>query len=147
MKVLKKSLINSLLALLVFAGVIGVYSIKAKAAKTGADAASDIDGIFIHSAYPDRLAIEKDGIVLEGYDLTGFNVFIRANNVTVKNCTNATYIKLVKDYKNITVENNTIVGAADNGIIIEEGVTDSTVKNNTITGFSLTAVNASKASK
>ena len=145
MKKVSRLIFSTLAGLLFFVGSVGLLSINAEA-KNGQDAANDIDGIYIHSGYEDRIAIEKDGIVLDGYDLTGYNVFIRAKNVTVKNCTNATYIKLVTNYSGITVENNTVIGPTADGIIIESGVKDSYVSYNTISGTTQTGINAGKAS-
>ncbi len=145
MKKVCRLLFSALAGFLLFMGSIGLLSIKAEA-KNGQDAANDIDGIYIHEGVEDRLAIEKDGIVLDGYNLSGYNVYIRANNVTVKNCTNITYVKLADNYKGITVENNTIIGSTDNGIIIAPGVTNSKIIKNNIKGTKLTGINADSAS-
>ena len=55
----------ALAGFLLFMGSMGLLSIKAEA-KNGQDAANDIDGIYIHAGVEDRLAIEKDGVVLDG---------------------------------------------------------------------------------
>ncbi len=144
---MKKGLriISALCMFLFFVGSISIFSITAQA-KNADDAVTDNPGkVFIYSG--ERVAIESDGVVLDGYDFTGYNVFIRANNVTVKNCTNATYIKLVTNYSGITVENNTVIGPTADGIIIESGVKNSYVSYNQISGTTQTGINAGNASE
>lgn len=153
MKKTEKKILAFLMPLFVFALVVGVFSLKAEAApKTAADAAHDIDGVSLDGS---TVVIDKAGVVVNGYDLNGYSVFVNAKNVTIQNCSNIKDINLYSGNSDMTVTGNTIIGPATNGITVHsngckisnniitgtndfgiylDNVSNCEVKNNTITG-------------
>ena len=129
MKDAKRRLTTLALSFVFFALALGALSLKAEA-KNATDAVNDFPSGNMLIA-DGRLVIYQDGLTLDGYDI-GLPVYINAKNVTVKNCTNITYVTIPGGKENAVVTNNTIVGSATNGIIIQSN--GATVTNNTITG-------------
>ena len=80
MRELKKALVSISALVLIFASVFGFFSINAQA--EGATDAATIDGVAI---YGDKVAVTKYGVVLNGYDFTGYYVYLEANNVILEN--------------------------------------------------------------
>ena len=142
MKEAKRRLTTLALSLLFFAVALGALSLKAEA-KNATDACNDCSSgkVYISGT---RLIVEQEGQTLNGYDLNGYDVFINANNVTLKNCSNITYVTINNGTKNAVVSGNTIIGSADNGIIIR---TDGAkVNNNTISGIKKCSIVAENVS-
>ena len=125
-----RRLITICLSLLTIALCVGALSLKAEA-KNASDAVNDNPGGKVLIA-DGRVVIYQDGLTLNGYDLNGYPVYINANNVTVKNCSNITYVYIPKDKKNAVISGNTIIGSTANGIsVLADGAK---VTGNTITG-------------
>ncbi len=120
-------LMTLLMPLFAFALIAGTFSLKAEA-KTAADLAT-VSGVTVNGTCVD---ISGNGVTLDNYDLTGFDIYIHANNVTVKNCSNITWINVEGGFSDIKVLGNTIKGSADNGIVVKSNGTK--VSNNIITG-------------
>ena len=120
-------LMTLLMPLFAFALIAGTFSLKAEA-KTADDLAT-VSGVTVNGTCVD---ISGNGVTLDNYDLTGYDIYIHANNVTVKNCSNITWINVEGGYSDIKVLGNTIKGSADNGIVVASNGTE--VSNNIITG-------------
>ena len=102
-------------------------------AKSAADAAAAINGVNLYNQEGiNILAVEKDGITVEGYDLSGYSVLIKANNVTVKNCTNIMFVNIHPNLSGVKFTGNTIVGPYATGVTILSDNVE--ISNNTITG-------------
>ena len=142
MKEAKKILSTLALSILVFVAALGMFSIKAEA-KNASDAVAANPGGLVRIA-GSRLIIEQDGVTLDGYDLNGYNVYIKAKNVTLKKCSNITFITVAKESKNVTVSGNTIIGSTEHGIIVDADGTK--IKGNTISGTTGTGIHLSKVS-
>ncbi|MBR5067303.1 MAG: right-handed parallel beta-helix repeat-containing protein, partial [Lachnospiraceae bacterium] len=142
MKETKKLLSTLALSILVFVTALGLLSLKAEA-KNASDAVTANPGGLVR-VEGSELIIEKDGVTLDGYDLNGYFVYINAKNVTLNKCSNITYIKVLKNSKNITLSGNTVKGAADYGIIIDADGTK--VTENTITGTNICGIIAENVS-
>jgi len=71
---------------------------------------------FYYNAATKEVIVTQNGAVLSGYDFSGLNVLIMANDVTIKNCTfNAAgnyAVKQFKGYSGATVENCTFDNSA-----------------------------------
>ena len=112
-----------------FLVIFSALSVNVKA--QGPEEAGQIEGVLKHN---DRnsITIYGDGAVVDGFDLTGYDVYISANNVTLKNCTGIINININAGLSGITVENNTIVGPTEYGISMFAD--NSVIKGNIITG-------------
>ena len=118
-----------------FLVIFSALSVNVKA--QGPEEAGQIEGVLKHN---DRnsITIYGDGAVVDGFDLTGYDVYISANNVTLKNCTGIINININAGLSGITVENNTIVGPTEYGISMFAD--NSVIKGNIITGASAAAI-------
>ena len=139
MRELMKKVLMAVAMLFFFAGSMGFFSITAQA--KNADDAAALDGVK-KDAY--NVTIKKDGVVLDGYDLTGYGVYIEVNNAVVKNCTGVKYVIIEGGHTGVEVSNNTIVGPKEIGIYVLSD--NSTVTGNTITGITETAITANSVS-
>ena len=121
-------LMTLLMPLFAFALIAGTFSLKAEA-KTADDAAKDIAGVSLDGS---TVVIDKAGVVVDGYDLNGYSVFVNAKDVTIQNCSNIKDINLYSGNGNMTVIGNTIIGPAANGITVYSN--GCKITNNIITG-------------
>ncbi len=143
-----RRLITICLSLLTIALCVGALSLKAEA-KNASDAVNDNPGGKVLIA-DGRVVIYQDGLTLNGYDLNGYPVYINANNVTVKNCSNITYVYIPKDKKNAVISGNTIIGSTANGIsVLADGakVTGNTITGTTSSGILVQEVSNCEISK
>lgn len=142
MKKAGRILMALLMPLFAFALIAVTFTLKAEAApKTASDAAKDIAGVSLSGSTVD---ISGNGVTLDSYDLTGYDIYIHANNVTVKNCSNITWINVEGGFSDIKVLGNTIIGSAANGIVVASNGTE--VSNNTITGTTASGIYLNKVS-
>lgn len=148
MREVGKRLSTICLSILAFALVLGVLSIKAEA-KNANDAVSDNPGGKVYIS-GNRLIVGKEGVTLDSYNLNGYDVYINANNVTLKKCSNITYVTIPSGVKNAVVSGNTIIGSTPNGIIVKADgakVTGNTITGTTSSGIILDSVSNCEISK
>ena len=79
-----KSFLSVICFFTAFVGIICALSVNVKA--QGPDEAGQIEGVLKHLD-SNTITIYGDGAVVDGFDLTGYDVWISANNATLKNCT------------------------------------------------------------
>ena len=148
MREAKRRLTTLALSVLFFAVALGALSLKAEA-KNAVDACNDCSSGKVYISGK-RLIIGQEGHTLNGYDLNGYDVYINADNVTLKKCSNITYITIPSGVKNATVTGNTIIGSTPNGIIVQANgakVTGNTISGTTTCGINLDSVSDCEISK
>ncbi|MBR6384087.1 MAG: right-handed parallel beta-helix repeat-containing protein [Lachnospiraceae bacterium] len=143
MREAKRRLTTLALSVLFFAVALGALSLKAEA-KNAVDACNDCSSGKVYIS-GQRLVIEQEGHTLEGYDLNGYEVYIKADNVTVKKCSNITYVTIPTGVKKATVTGNTIIGPTSNGVIVLAN--GAKVTGNTISGTSNCGIYADSVSE
>ena len=148
MREAKRRLTTLALSVLFFAVALGALSLKAEA-KNAVDACNDCSSGKVYISGK-RLIIGQEGHTLNGYDLNGYDVYINADNVTLKKCSNITYVTIPSGVKNATVTGNTIIGSTPNGIIVQANgakVTGNTISGTTTCGINLDSVSDCEISK